>query len=136
MDNENEDDDIFFEDLMDPSSKEVVKVEEVIEERNLEEDFKRAKHHLERIAAVTTAATEDAAEMAKQMAEPRGYDALSKIANAAATANKAVVELYKNKTEGKGADDGKIASTTTTNNLFLTTAEMAEKLKELAAESG
>lgn len=133
MDNETEDD-IFFEDLMNPESQEVVKVEQVLVERDLNEDFKRAKHNLEAIAADTSEAVGDAAEMAKQMAEPRGYDALSKIASAAVAANKAVVELYKNKTEGKAADI-EPKQVTTNNTLLLTTAEMAEHLKQLVDKS-
>lgn len=129
--------DEFFEDLMDPNSTEVVKVEEVDVMRDLEEDFKRAKRNLEGIAEDMTAASADAAEMAKQMAEPRGYDALSKVAATAINANKAVVELYKNKVEGKAGDDGtQKASTVTTNNVFMTTAEMAEHLKQLANGPG
>ena len=129
--------DEFFEDLMAPGSTEVVKVEDVqLPATSLDEDFARAKKNLEEIARDLTEASADAAEMARQMAEPRGYDALSKVGTAAMNANKAVVELYKNKSEGKEGEDGKQPTQVTTHNtVFMTTAEMAEHLKKIASES-
>lgn len=109
---------------------EVMDVEQVQDE--VDQDFAEARENLKEIADITKTALGDLAHIAKDSEQPRSYDALSKLVGAAVIANKALVEIHKNKKEGK--DDGSVGPTTVNNNLYMTTAEFQKRLEQY--ESG
>lgn len=94
---------------------------------NLEVDFEDARENLRELSDLTQEAVREMARLAGQLQEPRAYDALSKILATAVTANKAMVELHKNKIEGK--DGAQPAATVTNNTLIMTTDELQKKLE-------
>ena len=104
----------------------------------LDEDFDEARKNLQEVIAITQTALEDAAQLAKQMAAPRGYDSLAKLITAAVQTNKALLEIHKNRLEGKtgGTVETPVLQNVTNNNLFLTTSEMLERIKEAKAQLG
>jgi hypothetical protein len=55
---------------------------------------------------------------------------LSKLVSAAVLANKAVVEIHKNRKEGRDDGEGPTGPTTVNNNLFMTTAEFQKRLEQ------
>lgn len=94
-------------------------VEDVVDE--VDRDFEEAREKLKKITDITDTALEDLAHIAKDSEQPRSYDALSKLVAAAVQANKAVVEIHKNRKEGKGEESS--GPRTVNNNLYMTTAD-------------
>lgn len=101
-------------------------IEEVKDE--VDQDFDEARDNLKNITDITKTALDDLAHIAKDSEQPRSYDALSKLVGAAVVANKALVEIHKNRKEGK--DDGSVPGTIN-NNLFVTTADFQRRMREL-----
>lgn len=103
-------------------------VEQVQDE--IEQDFQESREKLKNIAEIADSALEDLAHIAKDSEQPRSYDALSKLISAAVQANKAVVEIHKNRIEGKEGE-GSNGPQTVNNNLYLTTAEFQRRLEQM-----
>ncbi len=103
-------------------------IEQVQDE--VDQDFQEARENLKEIAEISKGALGDLAYIAKDSEQPRSYDALSKLISAAVIANKAVVEIHKNRKEGRD-EEGEGGQTTINNNLYMTTAEFAQRLEQL-----
>lgn len=112
-----------------PYEGEVVEgtIEQVHDE--VDQDFEEARENLKEITEITKGALKALAHIAKDSEQPRSYDALSKLVGAAVLANKAVVEIHKNRKEGKDDGEGS-GGGTVNNNLFLTTAEFQKRVEQ------
>jgi hypothetical protein len=93
----------------------------------LQEDFDIARTNLNEAVELAQQAYKDLSSLTKQMQSPRAYDALSKLLGSIVAANKAVVEIHKNRQD---VDDVPIPQNITNNTLVMTTAEMQEYINE------
>lgn len=103
-------------------------------EDQLSTDFDIARTNLTTTAEIATEALELAGRLAQQMQEPKAIDALSKIITAAVAANKALVELHKNRKEGKDSAEETTGGVINHNYLVMSTAEMLQQLEDARAE--
>lgn len=117
-----------------PYEGEVVSGDIVEVQDEVDQDYAEAREKLKDIAEIATSALGDLAHIAKDSEQARSYDALSKLVTAAVQANKAVVEIHKNRKEGKEGE-APTGPTTVNNNLYMTTAEFQRRLEQ-AEEDG
>jgi len=113
----------------DPQQIEVVQPTVQIQS-NLDADFDEARDQLKNIAAVAQQGLDDAATLAKQLQHTKGYDSLAKMIGAATMASKALVELHRNRIEGKDGDS-QVPAQHTHNTLILTTDELQKKFADI-----
>jgi hypothetical protein len=97
-------------------------------QNSVDEDFERARANITKITDLTDTALDDLAYIAKDSEQPRSYDALSKLVAAATAANKALVEIHKNRKEGKD-EDGEGGPRVVNQNVFMTTADFQRELE-------
>lgn len=97
----------------------------------LDQDFKLARDNLRDLAEISQEAMIEFARITKQMQDPRAYGTLAKLLTASILAQKAVVEVHKNKVEGKdGEEKDSPIQHVTHNTLVMTTDQMLAMLEE------
>jgi hypothetical protein len=120
-------------------TQEVVPAEGALVEikTDLQEDFDQARKNLKEIADISQEAISEFARMTKQLQDPRAYGTLSKMIASAILAQKAVVEVHKNKQEGKDPNEADIpVQHVTHNTLVMTTDQMLKMLEDRKNTNG
>jgi hypothetical protein len=98
----------------------------------LDADFTDTRQKLQDVSELAQDGLVEISRLAMQLQEPRAFDVMAKMISATVAAHKALLEIHKNKQEGK---DGAGQPTTVNNTaVFLTTAELQKQLS-LAAEA-
>lgn len=122
----------------DEPKQDLVKVEVEVEvevsnvQTDLDQDFEEARNNLRELTAMGQSALEEIALIAKQSEQPRSYDALSKLMSAQVIANKALLEIHKNRIEGNPDNEEDTTEKNITHNtLVVTTAEFQKQLQDL-----
>jgi hypothetical protein len=94
----------------------------------LEEDFTIARTNIQEAVDHAQVAFKELSGLAKQMQAPRAYDALSKMLSSVVIANKALLEIHKNRQD---VDEPIVPQVTHNHNtLIMTTAEMQARIEE------
>lgn len=101
----------------------------------LEQDFELSRNNLREIAELSQEAMQEFAKMTKQMQDPRAYSTFAKLLTAAILAQKAVVEVHKNKIDAKTPEDEKPVQQVTHNTLVMTTDQMLDMLERRKNEN-
>lgn len=105
-------------------------------ETQLEQDFDAARDNLKDLTILAQDAAAKMAKLANQLQEPRAYDTLSKMIASAVIASKALVELHKNKQEGKDPTElVPMAQTVTHNTIFMTTDQLQQRMEDVYQEA-
>jgi hypothetical protein len=97
----------------------------------LEEDFDAARDNLKDLTILAQEAAGKMAKLAHQLQEPRAYDTLSKMIASAVIASKALVELHKNKQEGKDPTDVVPTQQITNNTILMTTDQLQQHMESV-----
>lgn len=101
-------------------------------ETQLEQDFDVARDNLKDLTVLAQEAVGKMAKLAHQLQEPRAYDTLSKVIASAVIASKALVELHKNKQEGKDPTELVPTQPSITNNtIFMTTDQLQQRMESV-----
>lgn len=92
----------------------------------LQQDFDSAREKLIDIAEISSTFVSEMSRLSKSTQSPRMYEILSKAIMASVIANKAVIEIHKNKQD----IDEPLRNTVTNNTMILTTAELQTVLAD------
>ena len=96
----------------------------------LDQDFEDARDKLKDVSDIAQEGLTEISRLALQLGEPRAFDVMAKMISATVAAHKALLEIHKNRQEGK--DGSQMPATNVTNNVFLTTAELQKQLSKAA----
>jgi DNA relaxase NicK len=96
-------------------------------QNELEADFDSARSNLQELITDAQESYRALSGLVKQMQSPRGYDALAKLIGSVVIANKALLEIHKNRQDVDRPDLNN--SSVTHNTLIMTTAELGARIK-------
>jgi DNA relaxase NicK len=95
-------------------------------QNELEADFETARNNLQEMITDAQQSYRSLSSLVRQMQSPRGYDALAKLMGSVVIANKALLEIHKNRQDVDRPDLNN--ATITNNTLIMTTAELGARL--------
>jgi hypothetical protein len=100
-------------------------------QNELEADFEAARNNLNELVIDAQDSYRALSGLVKQMQSPRGYDALAKLIGSVVMANKALLEIHKNRQD---VDRPDLNNTVTHNTLIMTTAELGARIRAAREE--